>query len=191
MKGIRRKAVIALLIIICFILQCTVFQALSLAGISPNLLLIVTTSLGFMRGEKEGMAVGFFCGLLADIFFGSLFGFYALLYMFLGYGSGLFHMMFYDEDIKLPMIWIALSELVYGLSVYFFMFLLRSRFDFGFYFAHIILPELVYTVVVTLVMYRLIRRLNRMLERWEEPPSEYPALSGKTGGTDKHTEDFE
>lgn len=126
----RRKAVIAVLIILCFILQCTVFQALALAGISPNLLLIVTTSLGFMRGEKEGMAVGFFCGLLTDIFFGSLFGFYALLYMFLGYGSGLFHMMFYDEDIKLPMVWIALSELVYGLSVYFFMFLMRSKFDF-------------------------------------------------------------
>lgn len=65
----RRKAVIAVLIILCFILQCTVFQALALAGISPNLLLIVTTSLGFMRGEKEGMAVGFFCGLLTDIFF--------------------------------------------------------------------------------------------------------------------------
>lgn len=148
----RRKAVIAVLIILCFILQCTVFQALALAGISPNLLLIVTTSLGFMRGEKEGMAVGFFCGLLTDIFFGSLFGFYALLYMFLGYGSGLFHMMFYDEDIKLPMVWIALSELVYGLSVYFFMFLMRSKFDFGFYFTHIILPELVYTVALTLVM---------------------------------------
>lgn len=178
----RRKAVIAVLIILCFILQCTVFQALALAGISPNLLLIVTTSLGFMRGEKEGMAVGFFCGLLTDIFFGSLFGFYALLYMFLGYGSGLFHMMFYDEDIKLPMVWIALSELVYGLSVYFFMFLMRSKFDFGFYFTHIILPELVYTVALTLVMYRLIRRLNRMLERWEEPPSEYSALSGRQSG---------
>ena len=187
----RRKAVIAVLIILCFILQCTVFQALALAGISPNLLLIVTTSLGFMRGEKEGMAVGFFCGLLTDIFFGSLFGFYALLYMFLGYGSGLFHMMFYDEDIKLPMVWIALSELVYGLSVYFFMFLMRSKFDFGFYFTHIILPELVYTVALTLVMYRMIRRLNRMLERWEEPPSEYSALSGRQSGRDKHTEDFE
>ncbi len=191
MKGMRRKAVIALLIILCFILQCTVFQSLALAGISPNLLLIVTSSLGFMRGEKEGMAVGFFCGLLIDIFFGSLFGFYTLLYMFLGYGSGLFHMMFYDEDIKLPMVWIALSELVYGLSVYFFMFLMRSKFDFGYYFTRIILPELVYTVVITLVMYRLIRRLNRMLERWEEPPSDYSALSGKQGGTDRHTEDFE
>ena len=29
----RRKAVIAVLIILCFILQCTVFQALALAGI--------------------------------------------------------------------------------------------------------------------------------------------------------------
>ena len=187
----RRGAVMALLIIVCFILQSTVFQALSLAGISPNLLLIVTTSLGFLQGEKEGMAAGFFCGLLCDIFFGSLFGFYALLYTFLGYGSGLFHMMFYDEDIKMPMIWMALSELVYGLSVYFFMFLLRSRFDFGFYLTNIILPELVYTVVVTLVMYRLIRSLNRMLERWEEPPSEYSALSGRPGGMDKQTEDFE
>ncbi len=187
----RRKAVIALLIFICFILQCTVFQSLALAGISPNLLLIVTSSLGFMRGEKEGMIVGFFCGLLMDIFFGSLIGFYALLYLCLGYGSGLFHMMFYDEDIKLPMVWMALLELIYGLSVYFFMFLLRSKFDFGFYFIHIILPELIYTVVITLVLYRLIRRLNRMLERWEEPPSDYSVLSGKQSGADIHMEDFE
>ena len=63
--------------------------------------------------------------------------------------------------------------------------------NFGFYFTHIILPELVYTVALTLVMYRLIRRLNRMLERWEEPPSEYSALSGRQSGLDKHTEDFE
>ena len=100
-------------------------------------------------------------------------------------------MMFYDEDIKMPMVWIALSELVYGLSVYFFLFLMRSRFEFGFYLTNIILPELVYTVVVTLVMYRLIRRLDQLLESWEEPPSEYSALSGNPGGLDKHTEDFE
>lgn len=164
----RRKVTVSLLIIICFILQSTVFQALALAGIVPNLLLIVTSSLGFMRGEKEGMAVGFFCGLLNDIFFGQLFGFYSLLYLFLGYGSGLFHRMFYDEDIKLPMIWIALSELIYGFGVYFFLFLMRSKFQFGFYFFHIILPELIYTVVVTIVFYRLIRWLNHWLEKHEE-----------------------
>ncbi len=65
----KRRAVFALLVIVCLFLQCTVFQALAMAGISPNLLLIVTSSLGFMRGEKDGMAVGFFSGLLMDIFF--------------------------------------------------------------------------------------------------------------------------
>ena len=176
----RRKVIDALLIIICFILQCTVFQALSLAGIAPNLLLIVTSSLGFMRGEKEGMAVGLFSGLLTDIFFGRLFGFYSLLYLFLGYGSGLFHRMFYDEDIKLPMIWITLSELVYGLSIYFFLFLMRS-----FYFGHIILPELVYTVAVTIVFYRLIRSLNRWLEKKEKEEGESRMVSPTIPYNDK------
>lgn len=173
----RRKVITALVIIVSFILQCTVFQALSLAGIAPNLLLIVTSSLGFMRGEKEGMVIGLFSGLLNDIFFGSLFGFYSLLYMFLGYGSGLFHRVFYDEDIKLPMIWIALSELVYGLSVYFFMFLLRSKFQFLFYLMHIILPELIYTVVVTILVYRLIRNLNHWLEQKEKEEGETKIVS--------------
>ena len=55
-----------LMIIICFILQNTVFQALALASISPNLLVILTSSMGLMRGKKEGMLVGFFCGFLVD-----------------------------------------------------------------------------------------------------------------------------
>lgn len=187
----KRKAAIAVLIIICFLLQCTVFQELSLASISPNLLLIITSSLGFLRGEKEGMMVGFCSGLLVDVFFGSLFGFYALLYMFLGYGSGLFHMMFYDEDIKMPMIWMALSELVYGLSVYFFMFLMRSKFDFGYYFIHIILPELIYTVALTIVLYRPLRWFNRWLEKLdEENNSNYSALSGNPSQSENNTEEL-
>ncbi len=178
----KRAFAIGILLIVCFILQCTVFQVLSLASVSPNLLLVITSSLGFMRGEREGLLVGFFSGLLTDIFFGNLFGVYALLYMFLGYGSGLFHRVFYDEDIKLPMIWIALSELIYGLSVYFFMFLMRSKFEFPFYFTHIILPELIYTVVLTIVIYRPIRSFNRFLERLSrELPFEYQAPGAGAG----------
>ena len=178
----KRAFAIGILLIVCFILQCTVFQVLSLASVSPNLLLVITSSLGFMRGEREGLLVGFFSGLLTDIFFGNLFGVYALLYMFLGYGSGLFHRVFYDEDIKLPMIWIALSELIYGLSVYFFMFLMSSKFEFTFYFTHIILPELIYTVVLTIVIYRPIRSFNRFLERLSgELPFEYQAPGAGAG----------
>ncbi len=186
----KQKLVTALLIMVCFVLQCTVFKALALASISPNLLLIVTSSLGFMRGEREGLVIGFFCGLLLDIFFGSLLGFYALLYMFLGYGSGLFHMVFYDEDIKLPMVWIGLSELVYGLSIYFFMFLMRSKFEFGCYFIHIIVPELIYTVALTILLYQPIQKFNGLLDRLGgETVRDYYTSSGTAGQTDNKIEE--
>ncbi|MCI8862289.1 MAG: rod shape-determining protein MreD [Lachnospiraceae bacterium] len=187
----KQKLVTALVIIVCFIFQCTIFKGLALASISPNLLLIFTTSMGFMRGEREGLVIGFFCGLLMDIFFGSLLGFYALLYMFLGYGSGLFHMIFYDEDIKLPMIWIALSELVYGLSIYFFLFLMRSRFEFGYYFIHIILPELIYTVALTIVLYRPIQKLNSLLEYLKgDTIRDYHTTSAMVGQAENQTEEL-
>ena len=124
--------------------------------------------MGLMRGKKEGMLVGFFCGFLVDIFYGDLFGFYALVYMYIGYVNGFFNKIFYDDDIKLPMLVISASEFLYSLIVYVFLFLIRTRFNFGYYFIHIIIPELVYTIVVTLFLYRLINGVNRKLEQPEK-----------------------
>lgn len=160
----NRKIVVTLLIIACFCLQCTLFQALSLAFIAPNLLIVVTSSFGFMRGKKEGLIIGFFSGLLIDIFYGDVLGFYALIYMYIGYVNGFFNKIFYDEDIKLPMILITMSDLIYGFIIYLFLFLLRKRLDFGYYFTHVIVPEVIYTVVVTIILYRIIRWINRKLE---------------------------
>lgn len=161
----KRKIVIALMIIVCFLLQSTLFQSFSLASISPNLLIILTSAYGFMKGKKEGMAVGFFCGLLEDIFFGRLLGMHALIYMYIGYANGYFNQIFYGEDIKLPMALISTSELAYGLGTYLIMFLMRSRFDFFYYLRRIILPELLYTIIVTLFVYRIIYMIDQKLEK--------------------------
>ena len=72
MKKIKRILICAVLITVCFLLETTVFQKLAFASIIPNLLIIVTSSFGFMRGQKEGMIIGFFCGLLKDILGGNL-----------------------------------------------------------------------------------------------------------------------
>ena len=75
-SSILRKVIVTLFVVLCFILQCSVFNSLALGGIIPNLMIILTSSFGFMRGEKEGLLIGFFSGLLCDIFFGSFLGFY-------------------------------------------------------------------------------------------------------------------
>ena len=164
----RRKITVFLIISTCFLLQCTLFQVLSFASISPNLLIVATSAFGFMRGRKEGMWIGFFSGLLLDLFFGSVIGFYALVYAYIGYVNGFFRKRFFPDDIKLPLILISESDLSYNMLVYFFLFFLRGRFRFGYYFLHIMLPELVYTILVTIVLYFVILKINQKLESIEK-----------------------
>ena len=161
-----------ILVIVSFVLQCTVFRGLAIHGIVPNILIILTASTGFMQGERFGVFTGFFCGLLLDIFFFEIIGFYALLYMYIGYMNGLFHNIFYPDDIKLPLIMITVSDLLYSLVVYMLLFLLRSRFDFGYYFLNIILPELVYTIFVAVIFYPLLLLISDLFSRAEKRKEE-------------------
>lgn len=170
MKKDKIKRLLAMIVIlfVCYLLQCTVFQNLTLASIKPNILLILTASIGFMRGSKEGMFIGFFSGLLIDIQFGTIIGFYTLIYLVIGYINGMFQKMYYDDNIKLPLCLIAGSEFLYGISIYLFLFMLRSEFNFLYYLNHIIIPELIYTIVVTLGLYPLILFINHKLEAEEK-----------------------
>ena len=164
----KRKIITVCIIIACFVLECTVFQRISFASITPNLMIIVTSSFGFMRGKREGMMVGFLSGLLIDIMFSDLIGFYTLIYTVLGYANGFFRKIFYDDDIKLPLILIATSDFLYGNIVCIFMFIMRSRFNYFYYLKSIIFPELIYTILVTLVFYQLILQINKKLESEEQ-----------------------
>ena len=163
-----RKILLFLIISICFVLQTTTFQTLAFAGITPNLLIIIVAAFGLMRGKKEGMYIGFFSGLLIDIFCGFYLGIYALLYMYVGYLTGLFQKRFYPEDLTLPLLIISASDLITNLIIYLVLFLTRSRFDFGYYFLNIILPELVYTTIITIFFYLLLLKFNQKLEAYEK-----------------------
>ena len=74
----------------------------------------------------------------------------------------------YPDDIKLPMLLIGGSDLFYNLVVYFFMFLLRGRFSFLYYLKSIIIPEFVYTMVISILLYLVFLKLNQKLEAHEK-----------------------
>ena len=164
----KRKVITFFIILISFLLQSTLFVKLKFGAVSPNLMLVVTSSFGFMRGRKSGIAVGAISGLLVDIFWGQLLGFHTLLYTVIGYLNGSFERLFYDEDIKLPIVLISASEFVYGICIYVFVYMLQGDFAFGTYLFSIIIPELVYTILVTLILYQVILHINRKLESEEQ-----------------------
>lgn len=168
MIKLRRFIVTAVILLAAYLLQTSVFSSLEIAGVKPNLMLIVTASFGFMRGSREGMFVGFVSGLMIDIQFGDMIGFYALIYLVTGYVNGIFEKIYFDEDIKLPLFLIAGSDILYGGVVYFLTFMLRSDFEFLYYLNRIIIPEAIYTIAITLIVYPLLLYINHRLEEAEK-----------------------
>lgn len=149
----KRTIGLILIVIFSFILQSTVCRYIAFGSIGPNLLIIVTASFGFMLGNKAGLTAGFFIGLLVDIFNGGVLGFHALLYMYIGYFNGFFKSMFFKDDLKLQILLVAGSDFIYGIVYYVLRFLLRGRFHIGYYLTNIILPEMVYTILLTIVLF--------------------------------------
>lgn len=158
-----RIVLTGLVIFIGFLLQTSVFPWALPTDVCPNLFIILTASCGFMEEERTGLTVGFVCGLLYDIFFGDIIGFHALLYMYIGFVNGKFARVFYPEDIKLPLALITVSGLTYSLICYITQFLVRGRLDLFFYLRRVILPEMVCTLVATLVFYPVILKWNEWL----------------------------
>ena len=164
----KRNVFIALMVIVCFVLQSTLFQMISFSEIAPNLLIIITAAFGFMCGKKCGLIVGFASGLLYDIFFGNVLCFHALIYMYIGYINGNFKQIFYKDDIKLPLVLITASDLIFNVTYYVLLFMLRGRFHFIHYLKSIMIPEVVYTIVATLILYPFIRFVMGKLEQGEK-----------------------
>lgn len=166
--NVKRILITGIIVFVCYILQTCLFPHLTFAGIKPNLLVILVSAYGFMRGKRTGMLVGFFAGFLLDSTFGTVAGFHMIFYTLLGYINGVFSRIFFDDDIKLPILLISLSDLAYGLVFYFIAFMLVGDFRFSYYLLRIILPETVYTMVMAIILYPIILYISHRLASAEQ-----------------------
>ena len=148
-----------------YVLQCTVFKTYWSAGnVGPNLLLMFTCIVGFMRGRTSGSMVGFFSGMLVDIMSGGMIGFTALLYIYAGFFNGMFHREYAKDQMLLPISLVAMCDFSYGLIYYIITYVMRNRLNMGYYISTVILPEMVYTVCVAVIAYVVVYFINRKLD---------------------------
>ena len=164
------KRIIAsfLLVILAFIVQTCIFPLLPFLAVYPNLMVILVFSFGFIRGSAWGMGYGLIAGLLMDLSSGGPLGFHTLIFIWMGSVNGICTKYYYEDYITLPLVLSALNEVFYNFYLYLFGFLVRGRLHFGYYFINIILPETIFTVVTTLILYRLFLYISRRLEEMEK-----------------------
>lgn len=180
----KRLIVYFIEIIVCFIIQSSMFPFLALADIMPNLLLILTVSSAYMRGRMAGLLIGFFSGLLVDLLYGSyvighyslsgeyvsysIIGIHTLLYLLIGYLIGYTHRFYSHDDYTLPLIITAVSDFIYKFVYYVIEFLLRGRLNFIYYLRRFIIPEVIYTVAASILLFKLLHIINHRLNRKHE-----------------------
>lgn len=164
----KRIVITGIILFINLILQSTLFHLFKIRGIMPNTAIIIIVSYSLLRGSVAGAVVGFFAGLLQDMFFGNTIGFYSLLGMLSGYFAGKVHQDFYRENYIMPLVLCALVTVFYETVVYISGFLFSGKLNYFFYFSRLILPEAVYTSVVSIAIYRILFSINEYLEENEK-----------------------
>ena len=141
------------LIFVFYILQVTLFNYIRIGGIAPNLLIIL------------GIFVGICSGFIYDIFFSGILGFSMLIYTVIGYICGMFFNQYEESNYIIPLLLTTVGTFSYGFLSFVVQFLLHNRIIADFFIMRIIMPEVIYTVIVALIIYKPIRLLNGILDK--------------------------
>ncbi len=163
-----RKATIIMVTIITFIiiylLQSNFFIWFNIAGVKPNLFVILVLVLGLFGGKNLGAIFGIVIGLLLDIFIGRQIGISAIILGLIGLLGGFLDKNF-SKDSKLTIIiMVALATLLYELSVY-----CVNIFMFGYDFELVnfitkLLIEIIYNTLLTIILYPIIQKCGFYIE---------------------------
>ena len=129
----KRIIINIILMVLAFTIQNCIFPLIPFLAATPNLLLILTFSFGFIYGKQAGMYYGLLAGILLDLFYSGPFGFYTLLFVNIGYFNGICTKYYYEDYITLPLVLSLVNELFYNFYIYVLRFLIRNRLDFFYY----------------------------------------------------------
>lgn len=158
-----RVTVVGFLIVILHTLEATLFQYLRIGDIAPNFMIMMIVSFALLRGSKEGVIIGAVAGLLNDISFGIHLGPTIISYAIIGYVCGKFNKNFYRENFVIPFICTLISSLFYS-AMHLGALILRGNLSFAYFIKSIVIPELIYTITLSLIIYQVAYLINEKIE---------------------------
>jgi rod shape-determining protein MreD len=142
------------------ILETTVFNYLAVAGVKPDLMLIVVIYLGLNKGALTGEISGFVAGFLQDIFSGGLIGTNALIKMIIGNAVSLGHNKLAFENIITQAVLTVVVTLVGVVLTIFLNMIFAGP---GFYYSRVIINGLIaslYNAVLAIFIFRFLDNLH-------------------------------
>ncbi len=145
---------VSMILITNFLLQSTLLQHFRVFGIIPNTALILVVHFAILWGKNRGALIGFFAGLLQDIFLGNIFGANALIYMIIGFNVGMLEKAVFKDNPLTPVLFTVVATVIYHISLFSLMYIYQMRTDFVSLLRSVIIIEAIFNGVLSPFIYK-------------------------------------
>ena len=162
-KTIINISLIATIIMLYF-LQSNFFSWFNISGIMPNLFVILVLFVGLFANRTMGTAYGVGAGLILDFLLGEKVGIYAVSLGMIGFLAGIFDKNFSKDSRMTIMFMVAGATFIIEISAYLLNYIFLSINVEILNFIKILLIEVIYNILLTIILYPLIQKFGYYIE---------------------------
>ena len=164
MKKFKCILIVFLMFIVIYFLQINFFTWFNIAGIMPNLFIVLVLFIGLFIGKKMGAVFGLLFGIILDLLLGKTIGFSGILLAVIGLMGEYFDKNF-SKDSRIMIVLMSVgSTLVYEIGMYTVnvvkLGINIEIFDFLFN----LLIENIFNILIILIFYPAMKKLGYYLE---------------------------
>ena len=164
MKKFKCILIVFLMFIVIYFLQINFFTWFNIAGIMPNLFIVLVLFIGLFIGKKMGAVFGLLFGIILDLLLGKTIGFSGILLAVIGLMGEYFDKNF-SKDSRIMIVLMSVgSTLVYEIGMYIVnvvkLGINIEIFDFLFN----LLIENIFNILIILIFYPEMKKLGYYLE---------------------------
>lgn len=163
-----KKAIINIGLILTFFiiyfLQLNFFSWFRIAGIMPNLFVILVLYIGLFTNRTLGLTYGVVLGILLDLFIGKKIGITAIMLGAVGVMAALFDKNFSKDSRMTIMFMVSGATIIFEILNYFLNYVFLSTNIEIFNFIIILFIETIYNIIITIILYPLIQKFGYYIE---------------------------
>lgn len=164
-----KKTVITMIILLTFFiiyfLQVNFFSWFNLAGVKPNIFVILVLVIGLFSGKSRGVAFGIIIGICLDFFIGKNIGITAIMLAIVGFFGGYLDRNFSKDSRFTMILMVIIATLVFEIGNYGFNHFINDVNIDKSYLIKILSIEIFFNIIITIIFYPLILKLGFELEK--------------------------
>ncbi|MCI8641665.1 MAG: rod shape-determining protein MreD [Clostridia bacterium] len=164
MKKTLINVVLTITVFILYFLQVNFFSWFTIAGIKPNLFVIFILFIGLFGNRSMGIIYGAVCGLMLDLIIEQKVGINMIGLALIGMISIIFDKNFSKDSRMTIMLMVLSTTIIFEVVSYIINYMLYSINIEIFKFIEILIVEVMYNVIITIIIYPVIQRCGYYIE---------------------------